>query len=127
MEEKRMDLIEVAARRRASSFYYSNPQIKSVKLINKDNDEMIKCPECDNINFKFYKKIGGIILGKRDKVVKDIPISHNYICKCGVRLILKEDTFKFAKIKYGCSASKCPFGKSHMDKDCIQCKYIYEK
>jgi hypothetical protein len=126
MEEKRIDLIEMATRERAKRFYYNNPQIKSVKLISKETDEIITC-ECGNSSFKFYKALGGIVLGKRNKVVKDVPVTHNYFCKCGIRILLTEDTFKFAKIKYGCSAGKCPFKKTKMDKECISCKYIYEK
>lgn len=123
-----MDTIEKAARQRAKNFYYSSPQIKTVRLINSETNEPIKCPECQNQNFKFYNKIGGIILSYyRNKVMKNNPYKHTYICKCGIRLILPEESFKFAKIKYGCSAGKCPFKKSKMDKECLTCKYIYEK
>lgn len=129
--EKKIDIIEEAARKRARKFYYSSPHIKTVRLVNKTTKEPIKCQECGNLNFKFYKKIGGIILssvtGYKNKVIKNNPYKHNYICKCGIRLILTEDEFGFAKIKYGCSAGKCPFGKSRMEKDCLSCKYIYEK
>jgi hypothetical protein len=121
------DLIERGARERARNYYQNSPQVKTVKLINKESNEDIKCPECENKNFKFYKKIGGMILGKRNKVISDMPIKHNYVCKCGVRLILTEGTFKHAKLKYGCAAGACPFSKKKMDKDCLSCKYIYEK
>jgi hypothetical protein len=128
MENKKVDLIEKAARERARNFYTSSPQIKTVKLLNRESKEMIKCHECNNINFKFYRKVGmGMVLGKRNKIMSDLPYKHNFICKCGVRLILKEGTFEYAKLKYGCSAQKCPFGKVKMDKDCLKCKYIYEK
>lgn len=127
MNNKEPDLIELSARNRARNFYYNNPQVKTVRLINKETKELIKC-ECGNANFKFYRKIGGIIISNyRNKVMKDNPIKHNYICKCGIRLILREDSIEYAKLKYGCSAQKCPFGKSKMDKECLSCKYIYEK
>ena len=122
------DLIEQAARKRAKNFYFTSPHIKTVKLLNSNTKEPIQCPECKNKNFKFYNKIGGIILSYyRNRVMKNNPIKHTYICKCGIRLILKEEDFEFAKIKYGCSAGKCPFSKTKMDKDCLKCKYIYEK
>lgn len=123
-----MDIIEEASRKRARNFYFNNPQIKTVKLINKETKEEIKCHECGNINFKFYRKFGGVILSNyRNRVMKNNPIKHNYICKCGIRLILTEGQFEFVKIKYGCAAGACPFGKKSMDKSCLQCKYIYEK
>lgn len=123
-----MDMIEESARKRAKKFYFNNPQIKTVKLINKNTKEPIKCAECENLNFKFYQKIGGIILSNyRNRVMKNNPIKHIYICKCGIRLILPESEFEFAKIKYGCAAGKCPFSKTKMDKECLSCKYIYEK
>jgi ribosomal protein S27E len=126
--EGKLDIIEEASRKRAKRFYYDNPQIKTVKLLNKNTKEQIKCPECDNISFKFYQKIGGVILSSyRNKVMKNNPIKHTYICKCGIRLILPESEFEFVKIKYGCSAKKCPYGKTKMEKDCLSCKYIYEK
>jgi hypothetical protein len=126
--EKRMDSIEKATRERAKNFYFTSPQIKTVKLNNKETKEPIKCQECGNLNFKFYQKLGGVILSYyRNRVMKNNPVKHVYICKCGVRLILPEDQFEFAKVKYGCSAGKCPYGKSKMDKDCLKCKYIYEK
>lgn len=121
-----MDLIEKDARRRAKNFFNSNPQISNVKLISRLTDDVISC-ECGKTSFKLYKKLGGIVLGKYNKVIANNPIVYNYICKCGYRLIIKEDNFKFGKIKYGCSAGKCPFGKNKMDKDCLSCKYIYEK
>lgn len=126
--ERKVDLIEEAARKRAKNFYYNSPQIKTVKLLNKSTKESIKCPECQNQNFKFYSKIGGVILSYyRNKVMKNNPVKHTYICKCGIRLIVKEDDIEYAKIKYGCSAGKCPYGKTKMDKECLSCKYLYEK
>lgn len=123
-----MDSIEKATRERAKNFYFSSPQIKTVKLLNKETKEIITCQECDNVNFKFYRKIGGVVLSYyKNRVMKNTPIKHTYICKCGIRLILTEGTFEFAKIKYGCSAGKCPFSKNKMDKSCLTCKYIYEK
>lgn len=121
-----MDLIQKSAMKRAKNYYYGNPQIKNVKLIDKETEQVITC-ECGNYMFKLYKKFGGIILGKYNKVIKDNPVVYNYVCRCGKRMILKEDTFKFAKVRYGCSAGKCPFGQSQMTKDCLSCKYIYEK
>jgi hypothetical protein len=122
------DMIEQSSRQRAKNFYYTSPTIKTVKLVNKDTKEAIICPECNNQSFKFYRKIGGVILSSyRNRVMKNNPIKHTYICKCGIRLILEEDKFEYAKIKYGCSAGKCPFGLSKMNKDCLKCKYIYEK
>lgn len=120
-----MDLIERSTRERVKKFYKSNPQIKNVKLTHPEG-EIITC-ECGNQLFKLYKKMGGIVLGKYNRVVKDNPVIYNYFCKCGRRQILKEGSFGFAKIKYGCSAGKCIYGKNKMDKDCLSCKYIFEK
>lgn len=125
MEEKKFDLIEKNSRRRARDYYLSNPQINNVKLLDREK-HVITC-ECGNYMFKLYKKFGGMTLGKRNKVMNDVPVVYNYVCKCGRRLVLKEDNFSFAKVRYGCSAGKCAFGKTKMGKDCLQCKYIYEK
>lgn len=123
-----MDLIEEGARRRAKDFYYNSPSVKAVKLSNSDTKEIIKCHECNNTHFKFYKKTGGLVISYyRNKVMKDNPFKHLFVCKCGIRLILTEGTFEYAKMKYGCSAGKCPYGQTKMTKDCLKCKYIYEK
>lgn len=128
MEGKKLDMVEEAARKRAKNFYFTSPQIKTIKINNKHTKEPIKCPECENMNFKLYQKLGGIILSHyRNKVMKNNPIKYVYICKCGIRLILPETEIEYAKIKYGCSAGACPFGLKKMNKDCLQCKYIYEK
>lgn len=127
MSKKKIDMIEEAARKRAKNFYYNNPQIKTVKILNKETKESIKCPECENLSFKIYQKIGGVIIGNRNKVISNKPTKYVYICKCGIRLILPEDDIEFVKIKYGCAAQKCPYGLQKMNKDCLKCKYVYEK
>lgn len=121
-----MDMIERAVRERARNFYYKNNGIKTVKLVDLDG-EAIKCNDCNNIHFKLYTKFGGEVRGKRNKIINCTPITYNFVCKCGNRIILKEGQFKYGKIKYGCSAGKCPFGKKSMDKECLRCKYLYEK
>lgn len=120
-----MDMIERIAKERAKNFYISNQQIKSVKLIN-NNNEVIKC-SCGKFRWKMYKKWGGVVRGKYNRVVKDEPIKYNFICACGERLAINEGEFSYGKVRYGCSAGECPFGKTKMDRDCLTCKYIYEK
>ena len=110
----------------AKRFYITNPQIKPVKLLYSDNNNVIKC-NCGKFKWKLYKKWGGIVRGKYRKIIKDNPVRYNFICECGNRLAIFEEEFKYGKITFGCSAGKCPFGKDKMDKNCLKCKYIYDK
>lgn len=120
-----MNELEKAVRERASEYFKRSRNIKTVKINTLDNKPMI-C-ECGKKDYKLYRKFGGVTRGKYNRVMNSVPVTHNYVCQCGRRLILKEGTFKFAKTKYGCSAGKCPFGKAKMDKGCLSCQYIYEK
>lgn len=122
-----MDIIERSTRERAARFYAANPQIKNSILLD-DYNERIIC-ECGNYKFKLYKKHGGIVFakGKRTKVVKDEPVRYTFVCKCGCRQVLKEDKFSYGKVTFACSAGKCPWQKTKMDRESLSCKYIIEK
>jgi len=121
-----VDMIEKAVRERAKRFWEMNKHLKKFLLDDLEGNR-IKCDECGNFKFLLYKKFGGIVRGKYNKIVKDEPITYNFICQCGCRLVLKEGTFNYGKVKFGCGAGTCPFGKTKMDKGCLTCKYIYEK
>ena len=109
----------------ARDFYINNKKINPVKLLD-INGEVIKC-ECGNTLYKLYRKFGGITYGKYNKIMNNVPIRYNFVCKCGNRLVLVEGTFSYGKIKFGCSAGICTYGKKSMDKKCLSCKYLYQK
>jgi hypothetical protein len=122
-----LDLIEQKVRQRAKIFYHANNGIPLTKLQDRQG-QIIKC-SCGNTRFKLYIKFGGKVYGKYKKLIKDNPTVFNFVCNCGKRQILKEEMFKYVGIKYGCSAKKggCPKKLEKMNKDCLKCKFCYEK
>jgi hypothetical protein len=49
-----------------------------------------------------------------------------YICECGYRLEGEFEEIKH-KMRFGCSAIKCPMGKIKMDSGCLSCEFIIER
>lgn len=125
---KNEDAILKSARARAKNFYRTSPQIKNSVLNDVSTGERICCPDCGAFKYKLYKKFGGLVFAKNSlKVIKNEETTFNFVCKCGSRLVIKEDKFKYGKLKFGCAAQKCLYGKTSMDKECLSCKYITEK
>jgi hypothetical protein len=121
------DFLESKIKERAKAFYHANNGIPFTRLKNRE-DKLIQC-ECGNTRFKLYTKFGQKVYGKYKKLIKDNPTTYNFICGCGLRLILREEMFSYVGIKYGCSAQKgkCPKSLTKMNKDCLKCNFVYEK
>lgn len=120
------DLIKQRSRERTKRFFLAENGVKDVKLENINGTEIL-CSHCNAKRFKLYTKFGGTTYGKYNRVMNSVPIKYNFTCKCGEMLILIENTFKYAKIKYGCGTDNCPKSKTQMDRDCLTCQFIYEK
>lgn len=122
------DMIEETVRDRAKKFYKKN--IKLAKKLENLEGYTYCCPNCNNEKYVLYTKFGGNLkFDKKGRPIQlsNVPATYNFICKCGSRLVLREGTFNYAKIKYGCKADKCPDGRTSMTKNCLKCQFIFEK